>query len=313
MLTRKTVILAKVEPTYGVDPVPTASANAILVKNVNLKVNGEKLTRDFVRASLSPLPFARGIKDAEVSFETELKGTGTRGVLPAYGWEGALALACGMSETVSAATSIVWQPTSNNEVANTSCTLYVYRDGIFHKLTGCRGSMKLVIESGKYASVQWNFKGLYVAPVDATPSAQTFSSVVPPSFLNASLTIGAYSPVAEKIEIDLKNTIATRKNINSATGVMAQVITGREPAGSFDPATVTEATHTFWANWSAATSLALNIGPVGATSGNIIQIAAPKLQYEDIGYADKNGDLTYQIPFTLAMNAGDDELVITFT
>ena len=36
MFTRKTLILAKKETTYGVDPTPTATANAIEAKNVTL-------------------------------------------------------------------------------------------------------------------------------------------------------------------------------------------------------------------------------------------------------------------------------------
>lgn len=310
MLTRSTVILAKVETTYGTDAVPTAAANALLVKDVNLKVNGETIKRDFVRSSFSPLQFVRGMKDAEVSFKTELKGTGTRGVKPAYGWEGDLLQGCGMGETVVASTSITYAPISTGFK---SVTLYVYKDGIFHKITGARGSFKLNLEAGKYGVVEWNFKGLYNTPVDATPTAQTFSGVVPPSFLSAAATVGGYSPIFEKIDIDMANSFSTRKNANSASGITEQVITGREPKGSFDPMTVTEATHAFWGNWSSGAAIALNVGPLGGTSGNTIQITAPKMQYQDITYGDKSGDLSYNIPFALNMNTGDDELSIVFT
>lgn len=310
MLTRKTVILAKIESNYGVDPTPTVSANALLVKDVDLKINGETLERDFIRSSLSGLQFVRGVKDCDVSFKTELKGTGTRGVLPAFGWEGTLFRACGMSETVSAATSITYVPVST---AFESVTLYVYKDGIFHKITGARGSFKILLEVGKYGEVQWTFKGLYNATVDGSPAAQTFSGIIPTPVLSAGITVGAYAAVATKMELDIGHSLALRKSINAASGVVEAIITGRNAVGSFDPDTVTEATHTFWANWAAATAIALNIGPIGATSGNIIQITAPKLQYKDITYGDDNGVLKYQVPFELAMNAGDDELSIVIT
>jgi len=310
MLTRKTVILAKVESQYGTDPTPTVSANAILVRNVDMKVQGETLQRDFLKASISQLTFVRGVRHAEVSFETELKGTGTRGSLPAFGWEGVLFRACGMLETVNAGVSIVYSPVY---ASFESCTLYVYKDGIFHKITGCRGTFKLNFEVGKYATVSWQFSGLYNDPADASPGAQTFSSVVPVPVLGASLSIGAYAAVAEKLEIDLNATLAPRRSLNAANGIVEWIIANREPQGSFDPETVTEATHTFWANWKAATALALNIGPIGTASGNIVTVAAPKCQYKEISYQDRSGVLAYQVPFALGMNAGDDELTITIT
>lgn len=310
MLVRKTVILAKIESTYGVDPTPSPSANAILVKNVDLRPTGEVLDRDFLRSSLSPLPFVRGIKEVEVSFETELKGTGSAGQLPAYGWEGTLFRACGMSETVNAGISIVYAPVSS---AFESVTLYVYKDGIFHKVTGCRGTFTLTAEVGKYATVKWTLSGFYVAPTDATPAAQTFSSVAPPVVLSGNLTLGGYAAVATKIELTLGNELAKRLSINAPGGLLEWVITGRKPGGSLDPETVTEATHTFWGNWASGASVALNLGPVGSAAGNKVAIAAPSVQYESLSYGDRSGILAYEMPFRCASTTGDTELSITFT
>jgi hypothetical protein len=310
MLTRKTVVLAKIESPYGTDGTPTPAANALLVKDVDLKIQGDAVERDFIKASLSMAQFVRGMKWAEVSFKTELKGSGSRGTLPSWGWEGVLFRACAMSEAVTPATSIIYAPVSTGFE---SATLYIYKDGIFHKLLGCRGSFKLSLEVGKYIEAQWTFKGLYAAATDATPTAQTFSSVIPVTLLSAGMTIGAYAAVATKMELDINNSVALSKNMNATNGVTEAIITGRRPQGSVDPNTVLEATYGFWTAWAAATAVALNVGPVGSSSGNIITIAAPKLQYKDITYGDQDGILKYNVPFELAMNAGDDELVITIT
>jgi hypothetical protein len=310
MLTRKSVVLAKIETAYGTDPVPTPVANAILIKDLDIKPTGETMKREFLRSSLSQLQFVRGMKWVTVQFKTELKGTGTRGQVPSWGWEGVLFRACGMSETVTASTSIVYAPVSTGFE---SATLYVYKDGIFHKVTGCRGTFSIDLSVGKYGEVTWDFTGIYVSPVDATPTAQTFSSVTPPTVLSAALSIGGYSPIAERLQVSLNNQIAARKSMNSATGILEQVITGREPSGSFDPEAVLEATNAFWSQWENATARALTCGPIGSSSGNMITIEAPKIQYQDITYADRNGVLTYECPFSLAMNTGDDELTITFT
>jgi hypothetical protein len=313
MLTRKTVVLAKVETVYGTDPTPTVSANAILVQDVNIKIAGEVLERDFYKSSLSRMAFARGLRYADVSLTTELKGTGTRGSLPATGWEGTLFRACGMAETVVAATRVAYAPISTGFEG---VTLYVYKDGLLHKCTGCRGSFTLNFEVGKYPTAKWDMKGIYNAVADSTPATQTWSSVVPPTVLSAGLTLDTTSyanGVVEKVEIAMNNDVVMRKSMNDATGLLEWLITGRKPGGSLDPEAVLEATYTFWARWAAATQVALNLGPIGASSGNIITVTAPKLQFKEINYADRNGQLAYNIPFDLAMNAGDDELVVTFT
>ncbi|MEM5789840.1 MAG: phage tail tube protein, partial [Syntrophobacteraceae bacterium] len=284
MLTRKSVVLAKIEANYGVDPTPTPIANALLVSDVDVKPAGEMVQRNYMKSSLSQLPFVRGIRSVDVSFKTELKGTGTRGVLPAYGWEGVLFRACGMSEVVNAATSIIWAPVST---ALESVTLYVYKDGVFHKILGCVGSFKLLVEVGKYVVVEWTFRGLYAAPVDATPAAQTFSAVQPPVVLNAGFTLGAYAAILEKVEIDINNAIGMRRSMNASTGVLGFSVVGREPQGSCDPEAVTEATYAFWNKRETAAVAAMNIGPLGATSGNIITIAAPKVQEREVGYGDR--------------------------
>ena len=310
MLTRKTVVLAKIEASYGVDPVPTPAANALLVSDVDVKPTGEAIQRNFIKSTLSQAQFIRGQRSVELSFKTELKGTGTRGVLPTTGWEGPLFRACGMSEVVTASTSIVYAPVSTGFE---SAALYVYRDGLFHKLLGCRGSFKITLEVGKYPVVDWKFNGLYASPADTTPAAQSFSAVSPNTVLSAGLAIGGYAAICEKIELDINNTISARKSMNSATGLVGYEITGRDPQGSFDPETVTEAVNPFWARWESAAAQALAIGPIGSASGNIISVAAPKLQFKDMSYGDRDGVLTYQVPFALAMNAGDDELTITIT
>jgi len=309
MLTRKMVILAKVETQYGQDPTPTPVANALLVKDVTVKPVGELVERDFLRSSLSPLEFLRGMKEVELSFETELKGTGTAGTLPSWGWEGELLRACGMDETINAGVDITYKPVSEDPE---SATIYVYEDKIFHKIPGCRGTFAIVGTIGQYLALRWTFRGLFVAPTDTPPEAQTFSSVKPAVLLSAGLTIASYSPVASKIEVALNNELGRRTDINDAAGITEILITSRRPGGSFDPESVLEATHPFWADWQGAVAKALNIGPVGSVAGNKVTITGPKLQLEDISYGDREGLLTYEIPFRLAMDAGDDELVIKF-
>jgi hypothetical protein len=68
----------------------------------------------------------------------------------------------------------------------------------------------------------------------------------------------------------------------------------------------------FWAMWSNNTPVAMT-ATVGATGGNICTITAPKVQPTEMKYGERESLLTYALPFVCTPNAGNDELVLTFT
>ncbi len=99
MLTKKALILAKIEANYGSDPTPTPALNSVLVFDPAVNVNSDKLDRDVVRPSLTKLPHLIGKKFIEFTFMTELKGSGLLGTSPEIA---DLILACGYAETYGA-------------------------------------------------------------------------------------------------------------------------------------------------------------------------------------------------------------------
>ncbi len=76
LLTRRATLLAKIEATYGVDPVPTSLLDAVLVEDPDYNVDVNILERNFVRDDLSPLAIQTGRKIASMTFMTELRGNG---------------------------------------------------------------------------------------------------------------------------------------------------------------------------------------------------------------------------------------------
>ena len=175
MLTRKSVVLAKIEGTYGLDPTPTGPNDSILVSNPEVRVDGELLTRDFVRESLSPIGHVIGKRKVTISFETELKGSGAAGTAPETS---PLYQSCGMDEAIVASTSVTYSPESDSAQIK-SCTMYVYFDGTMHEINGCRGSFNLNLEAGMFGKIQWNFEGKYVRPVDVALPSTTFDATLP--------------------------------------------------------------------------------------------------------------------------------------
>ena len=98
MLTRKTVILLELESTYGTDPVPVAADDGIYAADVEIEPTGEVLERDYYRDTLSKAAPVIGMKEAQLTFKTEIKGSGAAGTAPKIG---KLLQGCGMSETIS--------------------------------------------------------------------------------------------------------------------------------------------------------------------------------------------------------------------
>lgn len=75
LLTRRAVVQAKVETTYGTPESPSTS-DGILVSEPQYTINPNVLERDFTRDSLSMSPHIIGRKLASMTFTTELRGNG---------------------------------------------------------------------------------------------------------------------------------------------------------------------------------------------------------------------------------------------
>lgn len=100
LLSRKRLIAAKIESTYGVDPVPTG-ADCMLIRN--LTVTGQDADfagRDLLRPYLGRSEQLPAAIRAKVEFEIELAGSSAAGTAPPYG---AILRSCGLSQTLMAA------------------------------------------------------------------------------------------------------------------------------------------------------------------------------------------------------------------
>jgi len=187
--TRNTVILAKTEVTYGVDPTPTGAANAMLTSKPQIMpMQAQFIDRDVIRGFLGGSEQLAGAMFAEISFDVELAGSGTAGTAPPYG---PLLLACGLAETVSASVRVDYTPVSS---AFSSAAFYWYDDGLLHKVLGARGTATFKKTSGGIPVISFNFKGLYAAPTaaaNATPTLTGFQQPLAVQEANTSdLTIG---------------------------------------------------------------------------------------------------------------------------
>lgn len=306
-LTRRALILAKIESVYKTDPTPTPAADSVRVFDLNVNPIGEVLEREDVQASLSRLAHGIGSRHVEVTFSTHLKHSGTN---DAPSDIGPLLRACGLAETINATTSVVYEPISTSFE---SVALYAYLDGLLWKVLGCRGSVAIAAEVGGWARLNWRFLGHYLAPTDvAIPSGAVVDATKPQAFINGTFTYGAFAAKLKSLELDMANELSLEPDPADAAGIGTIEIVNRSPAGSMDPQAETIASRDFFANWLSGTQVALQ-AVIGSTAGNICTIDAPKCAKREVGYGERDGVRTFEIPFGMYQDAGDDELKLTFT
>lgn len=311
MLKTRQIILAKIESTYGTDPTPTTSSNAVEVFNLTLTPQSTVVDRRPHGVSLSRPATFNTKKKYQLKFDCEIKGSGTAGTAPRYS---PLLKACNLGETVTGGVSVVYAPSSTTYQ---SCTIWFYADGIRYVATGCVGNVEFDFQTGKQGLMHFTFDGIYSIPTDVTfPTGMTLDSVTALPCEGMTATFGSYSFIAESCKINVGNTVSERESLIAADGIVGFQVTDRNPEGTITPEAVLRATTNadFWSYWDAGTTKALSLALTGS-AGNIVTIAASTCTIKEVKLGDRNGINTFEIPFILgrASTAGDDEFSITLT
>lgn len=309
MLKHRSVLLAKIETTYNTDPIPTGAANAILVENLNFSWSDSRMAeRQVVRTVQGKLKPLFGGTLATITFDVEVKGSGTAGTAPEIG---PLLRAASFSETIVATTSVAYTLVST---AQESATFYFYLDGKLYKMTGARGTSTGDLSVGAYGKLSFSFTGHTAQATDTALATPTYSSQIPPVLVSVPFTIDTYSAVITSLKYDTGVQLAKPPSILASDGYGAITVVGRSVTGSIDPEDVLIATHDFEARWRAGTAMALTTGVIGSTAGNRYKIDMPSVVYNDApGMADRDGIATLEMKFMSQALTTDDDLTITFT
>jgi hypothetical protein len=309
LLSRKRLILAKTESTYGTDPTPAGSSDAILVRNLEVTpLQADVVSRDLIRPYLGNSDQLLANTRVELTFEVELAGSGTAGTAPAYG---PVLKACGLSETVVATTSVTYAPVS---ASFSSCTIYFHNDGIRHKLTGCRGSFSVNAEVGQIPVISFTMTGIYNAPTDtALPTPTYANQAAPLIFKNgntSNFSIFSYSGCLQSLSFEVANEVIYRELVGCNKEVL---ITNRAPSGTAVIEAPTIATKDFFtiANGSTTGSITFQHG---ATAGNIVTFTTAQSDIGSPTYSDQDGIQMLNLPYlAIPSSSGNDELSLAFT
>ena len=314
-------------PDYALSSIDPdgAAGNAVLCTIPELTFNGEMLTRDYSKKSLTPVQGVMGNKSIGLSFSCELKGAGGggSGALPTVNELDVLLKACGFGRVDDASGSNynrVYKPVSESFE---SCAIDVFADGLKWTLRGCVGNATFKFEQGKSSMVDFAFSAMYADPSDAAMTDPTYDANLPVPLTYANLQAADQTALpASTLEVALNNEIVEYYNMSKQASAMPErfMIASRAPAGSFNPQAVLIADEPWLANWSAGTvigTFSLRIG-ANSASGVIVDgqsidfTFGAKAQQNTMGFADDGGIRRFDIGFNIgsALTAGNDDIEI---
>lgn len=307
-LTRKRLLLAKIEGTYGTDSTP-AGTDVVLVSNMSIQpLQLELKDRELILGYLGNTEMVVGQRLVGITFDVEIAGSGTAGTAPKWS---ALMQACGFSETIVASTSVTYAPISS---AFKGVTLYYFADGVRHKVTGCRGTWSMALEVGEIPKISFEFTGIYNAPTDETQPALTFSNQADPVVVNSSnttpLQVHGYAACMSSFSLSLANETPFRQLAGCTQQVM---ITDRKPEGEAVIEAPTIAQKNYFTAASSQTTGQFS-WTHGTTGGNIVTFTAPTCNLGSPEYEDSDGIIMLKLPFMPQPTAaGNDEFTLALT
>lgn len=206
------------------------------------------------------------------------------------------------------APGLMYRPKTYDIDTMPSASVRFYKDKILHKVAGVIGTWSLTAEVGKLAYLEFDLSGLWTDPEDAAIPALTLVDLTGPQVLAMGMRIGAYTPVANALKLQLGAKIEKRNDLNGPDGLIGFVITGREPSGSLDPETDTLAAFNPWSLWKSGAKYRLN-GYLGSAAGNRWAVHVGQAQCTELKYGERTGLVTYDKTFTPCQERlGDDEL-----
>lgn len=316
-LERNSAILLKIQPTVDVDAVPTGSANAMQVTNINVRpLVANNVDRALIRAYFGASEQLVGTAYKELSFEIELVGSGTAGTAPAWG---PLLRACGFAETVTSSTRVDYTPITNGQEM---VSIYAFQDGVRHVLLNAKGdwsfngkvgeiprmSVRLIGKDGAETAVSnpsidlsaWKTPQVIT---DANTADLVFGGTVSPT--GAPAITGGTPGITGGLELQIGNDL----NFTPLIGLEAIDITARELTGRImiDGTAAEEVTRMGNVRANAVQAISMLHGTV---AGRKLLVHLAAAQLVDPGYDSVNGKLMQAYSLRGVPVSGNDELRI---
>lgn len=232
--------LFALESTYGVDPGPTGAANAILGMDVTWKpMEGQDQERDLEQPGMGANGTIPTDLHATISFTVDLSASGTAGTAPAWG---PLLRACGVAETITAATSVAYTPISESFESG---TFHLGVGGTRYVMLGARGKAEFDLSAQATPKIKFEFTGLFKVPSEVAPPAVTLTNWTEPKIVShqntPTFTIDATPFVMKSAKLALGNKVEPRFLVGSDRVLITdksetfETTVEAQPLTTFDP------------------------------------------------------------------------------
>lgn len=309
MKTRKKALLVAVESSYGVSPALETATLMVISELDNSPYEGDRVERSRLReqfgaqAEINVAPFVT------VTATIPLAGSGAAGTAPNFGL---LLRACGLAETITEATSVSYQPATND---HESFTVWFVEDGQLQKVPGVRGTVEFQLAAKALPTMAFTLTGLYKRPEEhLTALSNEISDIADEVPVNKENTndfvVHGYEGCGQSLSIDVGNTVTHRHLI----GCENVQITERSVTGTVEVEAPNLATKNYFAVMESHEEVKLGAITLthGKAAGNVVEISLPKTQLSSISRTDSDGIVHYSMGVRALADIGDDELVITF-
>lgn len=314
---RSAIILSKAESTYGTDPAPDASTDALQVTGFDVTpINASNVSRSILRGHMGGFEQLVGDRFVQATYGVELVGSGTAGTAPA--WASQL-FACGFAGAATSSTRYDFTLVSESIG---SLTNYYHDSGVKHVATGVRGSVDIALELGERPLLNFTMLGLYSTPTAASNPSGTFTAFmvpqVPTNANTGDIVLGCTHSTSGAPALASGTTYPSRGiRISMGNSVSHLPLLGGESIHIADREVTGEITLdvtaaqevTLMGNVEAATLT--SIGFVhGTVTGRKVLVFMPYCQLVNPRKADVNGKRLITFGFRAIPSAGNDELRI---
>jgi len=325
-LTRRQILGAKIETTYGTYATPTPSNSYEAIRLVDpfvgdfgqnmVEVSGGNLSRGRTRPIATTRP-------AGVTFRTYVHGITS----PASGFIytanqkpalGDLFRACGMQEAFESAGyaggRYRYQQTADPSSDN-SVSILCHEDGFDHQLRGCRGNVNFIYAGATPVIAEFALRGIIgteAATVRAAPT--NLPTIVPPRWIGSgSIFVESLHAVVNAANFQTGNTIFEQPAsiADSSAGIIQCVITDRVPGGSMDPEVTNASTLDFFAQWRATSGAILQL-QTNVTTGNRFTLTASQMIIKTLDRGDNSGLRIFNTGFEAYERNVDDSFQLLF-
>ena len=305
-LKRKRVLAAKIEATPGTAETLAGADASFNVYNLIAQQEIEMESREAQGGFGMHTSLAAGRK-GRITFSVDASWDGTA---TEPSWADTFLPACGWVKSGQVFTPRTEVPGSNVK----TLTMAIYQDGVRKILAGCAGTFQMVCPTGKTAVFNFDFMGIWQAPLDVAILSPTYPTAKGLRYASSTTTWDSENLCLENLTLDSGNTVTMKECSTSVSGYDYALVTNRVVTIAGNPESVVLGDQDRFGQLIANSEAVLTWNLDGPTN-SVLTLSAPKAQIIDIKEGDRNGYVIDDITWQCNRNGSniDQEISMTFT